>query len=344
MKRAGDKLTGKIILNWKPGAVGAADGMRDTVLTEGCVRTDLMDGNDNGVQFLKVGDTQTFTFSAGDLPPYGVIPAPPKHDTPMTTEQIAQKKRKMAAAAEAKLKARKAAEYKDPTKKKRRLEKEVAAAGREAAAAAAVAATDPAPEPQWIIRGYVGTGKSLKQILAERGAWDPRMTGGQPEAAKRGDVEELPDHLIAGLALAAMPDFAVVKSELQEIIEAAGHIFLPGVKCHPEMAGQGIEYSWGKFKYEYRRRRSQEAGGAANFQSRLEKCLSDEVLGITRIWKFARRARRYMNCYEKIGEHRRACPDKPPEVTWDFIEKLQKDMKQHRCPMEQDGKWIRACT
>ena len=77
---------------------------------------------------------------------------------------------------------------------------------------------------------------------------------------------------------------------------------------------------------------------------KMRKCLSDEVLGIARIWKFARRARRYMNCYEVIGEKRRADPGEAPEDTWDFIERLQKDMKNHRCPMEQDGKWIRACT
>jgi hypothetical protein len=36
------------------------------------------------------------------------------------------------------------------------------------------------------------------------------------------------------------------KTALINIMEARGHMLLPSVKCHPEMAGNGIEYSWGQ--------------------------------------------------------------------------------------------------
>ena len=35
------------------------------------------------------------------------------------------------------------------------------------------------------------------------------------------------------------------KCALQKLIEDRGHIFLPSVACHPEMAAHGIECCWG---------------------------------------------------------------------------------------------------
>ena len=43
-----------------------------------------------------------------------------------------------------------------------------------------------------------------------------------------------------------MPDFKMEISELNALWRDRGHGFELGVKCHPEMAGSGIEYCWGK--------------------------------------------------------------------------------------------------
>ena len=43
-----------------------------------------------------------------------------------------------------------------------------------------------------------------------------------------------------------MPDFRLETSELSNLWRERGHGFELGVKCHPEMAGCGIEYCWGK--------------------------------------------------------------------------------------------------
>lgn len=45
-----------------------------------------------------------------------------------------------------------------------------------------------------------------------------------------------------------MPDFKLETSELSNLWRARGHGFELGVKCHPEMAGCGIEYCWGKVR------------------------------------------------------------------------------------------------
>lgn len=50
-----------------------------------------------------------------------------------------------------------------------------------------------------------------------------------------------------------LPDFANEKTALQHTVESRGHILLLSPKCHPEVAGVGIEYSWGMSKSKFRR-------------------------------------------------------------------------------------------
>ncbi|CAN0529472.1 unnamed protein product [Ectocarpus sp. 12 AP-2014] len=45
--------------------------------------------------------------------------------------------------------------------------------------------------------------------------------------------------------LQALPDFKNERTALQHLVESRGHILLLSPKCHPEVAGVGIEYSWG---------------------------------------------------------------------------------------------------
>ena len=49
-------------------------------------------------------------------------------------------------------------------------------------------------------------------------------------------------------------DFVNEKSALQALVEALGHILVMSPKGHCELAGQGIEYDWGKPKQNFRRK------------------------------------------------------------------------------------------
>ena len=49
--------------------------------------------------------------------------------------------------------------------------------------------------------------------------------------------------------LSQQADFASQRSSLEEIFHRRGHLVLFGVKCHPEIAGLGIEYLWGEYAY-----------------------------------------------------------------------------------------------
>ncbi len=98
----------------------------------------------------------------------------------------------------------------------------------------------------------------------------------------------LPDiKLSASAVLEACADFANEKSALSELVESRGHILLTSVKCHPEMAGAGVEYCWGFLKYTHRQNNDKQeakAKGGAVFKDKIEAlCKNADVLPMTRI-------------------------------------------------------------
>ena len=100
------------------------------------------------------------------------------------------------------------------------------------------------------------------------------------------------------LVLSNCLDFKLEKSQLQDLVEKRGHILLISVKCHPEMAGVGIEYCWGKLKYEHKNSQKEKRKAGAEFKDSITKLLRDRsILSMSRIWKFSRRTREYMLLY-----------------------------------------------
>ncbi|CAN0378133.1 unnamed protein product, partial [Ectocarpus sp. 13 AM-2016] len=96
--------------------------------------------------------------------------------------------------------------------------------------------------------------------------------------------------------LGECPDFKQEKSALQHVVESRGHILIMSPKCHPELAGVGIEYAWGKAKLEVRRKLNDE--NPKKLEENMLKALSTEtILTLTRIRRFARRTRDYRRTY-----------------------------------------------
>ena len=62
-------------------------------------------------------------------------------------------------------------------------------------------------------------------------------------------------------------------------------------KCHPEMAGEGIEYSWGMAKLLYRKLPLKEKKSKEKFNKSVRECLSRANITIHRQRLFSRRAR-----------------------------------------------------
>ena len=110
------------------------------------------------------------------------------------------------------------------------------------------------------IEGWLGKSKGMKQILWERGLWNPRMKKNESESEKE-------KKRLEGKAL------------LPEELDM--------VQCHPELAGNDIEYAWGFSSSIFRRSNS------VNGQNLEEKV--EAARTIERIWKFERKARDYMS-------------------------------------------------
>ncbi|CAM9678015.1 unnamed protein product, partial [Hapterophycus canaliculatus] len=96
--------------------------------------------------------------------------------------------------------------------------------------------------------GCEGKPKGEKQYLWERGWWKDGMSAASGIADNK-NIEKL---------LQALPDFKSDRFALQHIVESRGHILLLSAKCHPEVAGVEIEYSWPFSKQEFRRKHSDE--------------------------------------------------------------------------------------
>ena len=64
-----------------------------------------------------------------------------------------------------------------------------------------------------------------------------------------------------------------------QVIHARGHILQMSPKCHPELAGHGIEYAWGAAKLRFRRD-NDGSSGFANFFKRVRAALASVSLSL----------------------------------------------------------------
>ena len=148
----------------------------------------------------------------------------------------------------------------------------------------------------------------------------------------------LPDHLDVHAVLNSCPDFQYERTALQSVIERRGHILLPSVVCTPETAGGGIEYAWGKLKFEQRKQNDAavklEAG--VKFIERVKILCNDKsILPMDRVWKFQRRARDYIRLYLQVNQRQGRTA-----LTFKEIETMRTIQKTHRNIMEIDRKYV----
>ena len=145
--------------------------------------------------------------------------------------------------------------------------------------------------------------------------------------------------LDAHTTLAACSDFVNEVGILQEMLEKRGHILIVCVKCHPEIAGVGVEYSWGKSKMYYRRHNSPDQR-KNTLLDRIMKSVSTDVLPLDRIWKFERRTRTYRNIYTIIQEKKEKGELELDDMTHELIEKMMKKYRTHRNIVEIEREYL----
>ena len=159
-------------------------------------------------------------------------------------------------------------------------------------------------------KGYVGQPKGVLQILFERGAYVEGMRGQLSKAAMDKKIRN---------NLPLNPEQALA---------SRGHILILSPKCHPELAGRGIEYAWGKAKKTFRNEINN--GIAKDLHKNISASLTSKVLPLSRCWKFARKSRDYCRCYERIFDESGLLDPKLIESSFKEIEKFQRQFKTHR--------------
>ncbi|CAM9528160.1 unnamed protein product, partial [Sphacelaria rigidula] len=135
-------------------------------------------------------------------------------------------------------------------------------------------------------KGKEGKPKGIRQMLWERGLWEDSMTGSADPISGKNIFTVLGD----------CSDFKEERTALQYAFESRGHILIMSPKCHPELGGVSIEYSWGRGKLEFWRRMNDEE--PENLKDNMLKALNTEtILTLGRIRRFARRTREYRRTY-----------------------------------------------
>ena len=190
-----------------------------------------------------------------------------------------------------------------------------------------------------ITEGYVGKAKGIKQILYERGLFKEGMVGHSTFVDKRRKCVQkgldIPNEndLDMEFVLSIQSDFMFEKSIIQQLIEARGHIFLASVKCHPEMAGSGIEYCWGQSERAFRKINEQ---STTDFLDNVLVSLSYQYLPVSSIWSYERRTRDYMKCYKYFHK-----TNTSENMNYYGLEDMRRHVKSHRNIGELDKVFIK---
>lgn len=97
-------------------------------------------------------------------------------------------------------------------------------------------------------------------------------------------------------------------------------------KYHPELAGEGIEYSWARSKCEFRGKINDFV--PANLRRNVQRALGPDILSLDFVRKTARRTRDYCRAYSQ--------PTTPQDYC--MIERMKKEQKTHRTILNTENK------
>ena len=319
--------------------------MRSSVMTSG----DLGNAPD---RTLNIGDIATHVFSAADDPPF-CQPTMPRYDVvkagaiakqvPLTCEELRQ----------ALIMAG----------------KHTLAYGKKEVLAQNAINAGIATERMVVDKteGYVGKAKGLKQIAIERGLFSKErliLPFSSPLFVKMDELRK---------AVGACDDFKGETSQLQFIATQLGVSVIMTPKAHAELAGQGIEYSWGYAKLKFRQNNTSPHDQAKRLVANVAAALStNESMTITRVRKFVRKAREYKLIYHEYFRVKRetereieqarqvvttnseALKEKNKQIAlkeemakrlsklnYGIIEKQVKEIKAHRCALDTDFNFIK---
>ena len=186
-------------------------------------------------------------------------------------------------------------------------------------------------------KGWQGQPKGLLQVLWERGWID---TGNldkytvNPATDADGEVLEGAEQWSLRCLMASCLDFAEELTALEHVGKELGVSVVISPKFHAELAGEGIEYSWGVTKGIYRRKPLDSKRSKEAFKALVTECTSRDALPTATVRKLSRRARAYICAYYSLMENATTT------LTLPLIERLVKEYKTHRAALDFDAGFV----
>jgi hypothetical protein len=127
-------------------------------------------------------------------------------------------------------------------------------------------------------------------------------------------------------------------------------------KCHPELAGEGIEYIWGMAKLYYRHQPLTQKRSKAKFMELVSECLSAVNIMLSHVRKCSCHVREYIIAYKVFAQVQRdekstqqvngtkqgTGIDVSTQLNFDLIEKSIKTYKTHWNVMDFDKGFIKG--
>ena len=154
-------------------------------------------------------------------------------------------------------------------------------------------------EERKILEGWVGRPKGALQILYERGWIEPNKAHLYSKNGRKGP-DGSNQYSIKAL-MEMQEDFTQELTLLQYHASLLGVTIERTPKCHPEIAGEGIEYNWALSKTEYRKSPVKEKKCKESFKKLVRKCMDNKtILSLSRVRSCSRKARDYMILYKAV--------------------------------------------
>ncbi len=146
--------------------------------------------------------------------------------------------------------------------------------------------------------GWYGKSKGSFQILWERGYINPlNFNEYKVQCPKDSDGTARSNFSLTDL-IQKCYDFVNEPTMLQYIGgEKLGIVIDRTPKCSPELAGEGVEYSWACAKGWYRLQPNSKKKTKESFHNLVKECLGPKILSTVRVRMFSRRAREYIEAY-----------------------------------------------
>ena len=129
-------------------------------------------------------------------------------------------------------------------------------------------------------------------------------------------------------------------------------------KCHAELAGEGIAYTWDFCKNHYRQMSLALKRSKTSFRKLVSDCCSREKVTKEIVRFFSKRARQYIIAYYAVKNHANECKTLTvkdnnkkdciidltgaEESTVVKVEQMNRAFKTHRCAMDFDAGFIKS--